>query len=514
MALNFDARAFMAPGGVTSGLDDLGSAVVTALNRRAERKSQSEAAKAAAAQAAASAAARRAQEVEDRDLGIKTRREEQDITYKQTSEQAAQQAAAADARAAADREFKAAEAEKERMHQTGLAQAKANSSAARLSATSALTRLPPEEVKAAYLAAGLSEGGKFLTKGVGGFMEEGPPPPEIASRLDAEFAARRKRLGIGGVHDAAAVRGVMTQPDDAPAAPAPAAGSAAAPAPAPAAAMPPEAVVSARDQLLAGLDQSRAKDPNADSTIYQKLRDSAAAIKTQADLDAWNARYGKRVRKPAAAAVAPAPAQAPVAPAQPRGLPPTNAEFFNRAVAESAGLPDPTLMPPSGPPMPRPAPPAGPMDSAAFFNRAVEDAAMAEQVPFQSRPAARVSPAPGEPLGTAEQFNQYLAMPDPADGSPMETQAFAPPSPMPLPGEELGMPGDPPQSLSEALERGAAERQATAATAPAQGNPLQFKDMAELNLYMQWLSKHGLPYGTPPPPGGLEAPMGIPVPAI
>jgi len=38
MPLSFDPRALMAPGGVINGLDNLGSAVVTALNRRAERK--------------------------------------------------------------------------------------------------------------------------------------------------------------------------------------------------------------------------------------------------------------------------------------------------------------------------------------------------------------------------------------------------------------------------------------------------------------------------------------------
>jgi hypothetical protein len=43
MPLQFDARAFLAPGGVASGLDDLGSAVVNALNRRSERKYQTEA---------------------------------------------------------------------------------------------------------------------------------------------------------------------------------------------------------------------------------------------------------------------------------------------------------------------------------------------------------------------------------------------------------------------------------------------------------------------------------------
>jgi hypothetical protein len=38
MPLNFDPNALLAPGGIVSGLDNLGGAVVTALNRRAERK--------------------------------------------------------------------------------------------------------------------------------------------------------------------------------------------------------------------------------------------------------------------------------------------------------------------------------------------------------------------------------------------------------------------------------------------------------------------------------------------
>jgi len=49
MALRFDPASILAPGGVMSGLDDLGSAVMNAMNRRAERKYASEAAAAKAA---------------------------------------------------------------------------------------------------------------------------------------------------------------------------------------------------------------------------------------------------------------------------------------------------------------------------------------------------------------------------------------------------------------------------------------------------------------------------------
>lgn len=45
MPLNFDAASLMAPGGIVSGLDDLGSAVTRALDRRAERRYASEAEK-------------------------------------------------------------------------------------------------------------------------------------------------------------------------------------------------------------------------------------------------------------------------------------------------------------------------------------------------------------------------------------------------------------------------------------------------------------------------------------
>ena len=59
MPLRFDPASLLAPGGIVSGLDDLGSAVVQAMNRRAERKYALEA-----------EARRRAQQVEDREAGF------------------------------------------------------------------------------------------------------------------------------------------------------------------------------------------------------------------------------------------------------------------------------------------------------------------------------------------------------------------------------------------------------------------------------------------------------------
>jgi hypothetical protein len=71
MPLSFDPASLMAPGGVVSGLDDLGAAVMNAMNRRAERRYATE-----------RETRHRGYSVEDRDLSRKNQLEDREAARK------------------------------------------------------------------------------------------------------------------------------------------------------------------------------------------------------------------------------------------------------------------------------------------------------------------------------------------------------------------------------------------------------------------------------------------------
>jgi len=455
MALRFDPAALMAPGGVVSGLDNMGAAVMNALNRRSERKAASEAEARRRQQMREDAALRRSQDVEDRDLRIKTTREEADLANTRATEKAFNENWRNETRDIKDREFKASESEKDRTSREGIATQRATAGAARSAGLRALTKLDKADIEGAYMAAGLAADGSNI--GPGGIV--GPPRPEQAAKFDAEIAMRRKAKNIPGDYDRAGVSAVLSEGGEAPGA---AAAAAPAPGGAPAAAAPATGVVaedpatvSARDQLLASLDASiQAAGANATSTQrsnYTRLRAQAEGIKTTADLEAFKNQHGGRVK---AQATAQAPGMSP------QGMPIPTAEELAQSGFGPAGQPrgmsQQGLLVPEQDAIAQAQLAADPNARAARFN-----ADLAGALP----PAAaddRMSPQ-GMPIPTADDLAQSGFGPS---GQPLEMAA-----PIPT-ADDLARSGFDPAGVPPAVSQGPTPAELALAGFGPTGQPL------------------------------------------
>jgi hypothetical protein len=145
MALQFDPASLNAPGGIIHGLGDLGAAVVTAMNRKAERKYAAEERDKAQAQAAAIRAAEQQFQL-DRD----------ETAYKRKL-----------AEIESEQKFKSSESEKDRASREKMATARnltsTRNASLRLNARAGAAGVPKDVIMQAYSAAGVNPDGKHLS---------------------------------------------------------------------------------------------------------------------------------------------------------------------------------------------------------------------------------------------------------------------------------------------------------------------------------------------------------------
>jgi len=294
MGLSFDPAALMAPGGIMHGLDDLGSAVVNALNRKAERKYQEDKDATAAAKADDVRKAEHEFQLTRDKTAFDNRMKEIDAEHK----------------------FKSGESDLERKSKEGIATTKADAAtkaaATKAAATRAHAGLTKDELAEAYSKAGVNADGHFMEKStytdaLGDVHETTKPgnwSPEHHTKFQAAIDAIRARKGQTPLESgaASALRTAIDEADGTP--------------DAAAAAFPGAPVATTRQtkaSAYANLEASAAKAKASGSFSQDKYNAAKATIDAATD-ETIGAAVAPHLKPPASApqkGAAPTPAPGP-----------------------------------------------------------------------------------------------------------------------------------------------------------------------------------------------------------
>jgi hypothetical protein len=168
MALRFDPAALNASGGIVHGLGDLGSAVVNALNRRAERKYQTDAQKKAQEAADRREAKRRGESLED----YKRKREDDR------------------ADAAEKRKYESDEKAKDRASREGMAKDKNSVARAKLGQSARMLKITPADLADIRGSVGIASDGFIHTREQSVDILGAPIVKDIKTQPSAEQMAK------------------------------------------------------------------------------------------------------------------------------------------------------------------------------------------------------------------------------------------------------------------------------------------------------------------------------------